>query len=185
MALRSGHGSGAGVPRIEVLPVDELPDGLPGDARAESPNDRKPNGFFAPGNSLAAAGGRARAGRARLASQLGLTSAEADPAFAPYRRSAEGFRRAQVARLASSVGAGECGPGPASIVASAALQLSASRFYFDRGEHELGSKLADASRQNLLASWEMCAKEAQIRGKHRVNPIHAAILGAGESEGDR
>ena len=25
MALRSGHGSGAGVPRIEVAPADELP----------------------------------------------------------------------------------------------------------------------------------------------------------------
>jgi hypothetical protein len=28
MALRTGHGKGAGAPRIEVLPVDELPAGV-------------------------------------------------------------------------------------------------------------------------------------------------------------
>lgn len=28
MALRAGHGAGAGVPRIEVLPADEIPVGV-------------------------------------------------------------------------------------------------------------------------------------------------------------
>ncbi len=51
MALRSGHGTGAGVPRVEVLPADELPAGVPDDARPESPSDRGVAGRFAPGNS--------------------------------------------------------------------------------------------------------------------------------------
>jgi hypothetical protein len=43
------------------------------------------------------------------------------------------------------------------------LQLAASRFAFDRGEPELGSKLANDSRQNLLAAHELCAREAASR----------------------
>jgi hypothetical protein len=33
MALRAGHGNGAGSPRVEVLPADELPVGTPESAR--------------------------------------------------------------------------------------------------------------------------------------------------------
>lgn len=56
MALRAGHGTGAGMPRIEVLPADELPVGLPDAARPESPKDRDKRGRFAPGNGLASKG---------------------------------------------------------------------------------------------------------------------------------
>lgn len=163
MALRTGHGAGAGALRIEVLPPDELPAGLPAPTRADSPTDRGARGQFAHGNKLAAAGGKARSGRTRLASQLGLESVSDDPAFAPYRAAAEAFKRAQVNALAKAVGGGYVGPGPASIVASAALQLAASRWAFDHGEHEVGSKLANDSRQNLLAAHELVAREAKAR----------------------
>jgi hypothetical protein len=61
MALRTGHGNGAGVPHVEVMPADELPVGVPAEARQESPSDRGKAGRFAPGNSLARAGGHAPA----------------------------------------------------------------------------------------------------------------------------
>jgi hypothetical protein len=169
VTLRSGHGSGSGTPRIEVLPVDELPVGLPDAARTPSPTDRGPRGRFARGNELARKGGQARARKTRLATRLRLSDTMADPAFEPYQRAAEGFKRAQVAWLAQSVGGGYVGPGPASIVASAALQLAASRFAFDHGDHELGSKLANDSRQNLLAAHELVAREAKARPRRAAD----------------
>jgi len=33
VALRNGHGAGKGTPRIEVLPIDELPVGVPAPQR--------------------------------------------------------------------------------------------------------------------------------------------------------
>ena len=148
MALRSGHGTGAGVPRVEVLPPDELPDGLPAEARPVSPGDRGDGGRFAPGNGLARVGGRARAGSTRLSRRLGLQELPDGAAFAPYRASAVAFRRAQCA----------------------ALELAWSRYLSDRAAEEgdaemalASSRLADASRQNLLAAHELCAREAKAR----------------------
>ncbi len=166
MTLRAGHGNGAGQPRIETLPVDELPKGVPADARAESPTDRGERGKFAEGNSVAASGGHARAGHTRLARKLRLGEGFADPRFEPYAAAARGFRRAHVTGLARSVGGGHCGPAPASIIASASLQLAASRFAFEvLGDMKLGSQLANDSRQGLMAAHELCAREAQARPK--------------------
>jgi hypothetical protein len=111
-------------------------------------------------------GGQRKAGTTSLASRLGLATVAADPSFAPYKSAAETFRRAQVTRLAALVGGGQCGPAPSSVVASAALQLAASRFAFEvLRDMVLGSRLADASRQNLLAAFELCAREAESRAK--------------------
>lgn len=85
-----------------------------------------------------------------------------------------------MATLAATVGGGEVGPGPASVVSTAALQLGASRYLHDLGA-ETGdakllldaSRLADASRQNLLAAHELTAKEALARPKQ--NPTLALI----------
>lgn len=182
MTLRTGHGNGAGVPRVEVLPVDELPAGLPGPARLESPTDRGEGGKFAAGNRLASQGGKARQGKTRLAERMSLRSLPTGNDFAPYRKSAVSFRRAQCAELARNVGGGVCGPAPSSFVASAALQLAWSRYFSDvaaeTGDAQAAltaSRLADASRQNLLAAHELAAKEAQARGAGH-DPI--AALGA-------
>jgi hypothetical protein len=94
----------------------------------------------------------------------------ADSAFRPYKAAASSFRRAQCAELARAIGGGHCGPGPSSMVASAALQLAWSRFLSDtaaaNGDPDMAlaaSKLADASRNNLLSAHELCAKEAAAR----------------------
>ena len=183
MTLRTGHGNGRGKPRIEVMPADELPKGVPADADPSSPDDFDDRGKFAPGNAIASKGGRARAGRTRLAHQLGLSRLTEDAALAPYRGAADAFRRAQCSELAATVGGGMCGPGPSSIVASAALQLAMSRYLSDQGQATgdpklllSASRLANESRQNLLAAHELCAREAVAREvKPNGRPIPSTV----------
>lgn len=171
MTLRKGHGTGAGAPRIEVLPADELPAGVP--ARARTPAIRDATGKFLPGPGtaeLAREGGRARAEAAQLAQLLGLVSFNDAHPYTPYARLAREWRDEHMAQLAATVGGGAVGPGPASVVSTAALQLGASRYLFDQGA-SIGdakmlldaSRLGDAARQNLLAAHELAAKEAASR----------------------
>lgn len=178
MGARTGHGAGAKQPVcIEVLPVDELPAGIPAPARAESPTDRGEAGRFAPGNGLASVGGKARQGKTRLAGRTSLAAMPSTAPFAPYRAAVVSFRRSACADLARTVGGGSLGPLPSSIVASAALQLGWSRYWSDLAattgdaQHALtASRLADASRQNLLAATELAAREAAARF-HGHDPI--------------
>jgi hypothetical protein len=173
MGLRSGHGNGAGVPHVEVLPADELPEGMPSDADAVSRSAATETGRFAEGNRRSVLGGRAKRGKSRLTARLGLASLPEGNTFAPYRRAAATFRRVHCSELARSVGGGGCGPGPSSIVASAALALAWSRFFSDaaaaNGDAELAmrsARLGETSRQHLLAAHELCAREAHARA-HR------------------
>lgn len=103
---------------------------------------------------------------------MGLRELPADHPFAPYRRLGNEWRDAHIAQLAATVAGGEVGPGPASMVASAAIQLAQSRYLADvaaeTGNAALmvsSSRLSDASRQNLLAAHELAAKEAAARPK--------------------
>lgn len=190
MTLRSAHGNGsAALVRAETLPVDELPEGVPAPSRHESPRDRGEAGRFAPGNTLARQGGQARAGKTRLADRLGLSSMPEGAAFKPYKAAAVSFRRAQCAELAKTVGGGICGPGPSSIVASAALALAWSRYFSDlaaaSNDPELAMRavrLGDSSRQALLTAFELCAREAEARkkGAAPVDPL-AAFMRKGPS----
>jgi hypothetical protein len=183
VTLRSGHGHRAGTgPRVEVLPADELPAGVPVAAHQESPRDRGKAGRFAPGNTLSRAGGLAKRGTSRLTNRLGLSNLSAGDAFAPYRKSASTFRRVQCAELARTVGGGVCGPGPCSVVASAALALAWSRFLSDEaartGDPDLAlrsSRLGETSRQHLLAAHELCAREALARAKQRTTDQKVAL----------
>ena len=173
MAIRNGHGSGAGVPRVEVLPPDELPAGMPGCTRPAA--DRQRDGRFQPGpgtSEVARLGAKATNEARQLARLLGLWTPEETHAYHPYWRLACEWRDAHMATLAATVGGGSVGPGPASIVASAALQLGASRYLADLGAQMCSpkllseaAKLADSSRQNLLAAHELVAKETKAKPK--------------------
>jgi hypothetical protein len=173
MTLRRAHGAGAGsLIRAETAPADELPAGVPADARPADPSDRGARGRFARGNTLAREGGKAKRGRSRLAARLGLAVLPDDSAFAPYRASASTFRRMQCAELARTVGGGVCGPAPSSIVASAALALAWSRYLSDvasaTGDPDMATRavrMADSSRTMLLTAHELCAREAESRAK--------------------
>lgn len=168
--VRNGHGNGAGVPRIECPPVDELPVGVASPKPAPEAMPRPP---YAAGSAEAREAGRrggaAKAGTTALGSRLGLAATFADGTFEPYRAAADNFARLHIRLLAESVGNGECGPAPSSIVQSAALQLAASRWAFEvKGDAVLGSRLANDSRQNLLAAHSLAALEGEIRAK--ANP---------------
>lgn len=177
MALRHAHGArAANLLCVETSPPDELPTGIPAPEPATGgPADQGADGRFRPGNRLSARGGRAKAGKVGLSSRLGLAELAHDAAFAPYRRLAVSFRRAQCQSLAQTVGGGYCGPGPSSIVASAALALAWSRYLSDKaittGDNDLAMKassLAERSRTALLTAHELCAREAQARPKKNM-----------------
>jgi hypothetical protein len=181
MAWRSAHGSGsAALVRIETAPANEQPLGVQAITLESAGGERRPDGTFAPGARTAQqAGGLATRGKTRLAAKLGLARLSDDTAFAPYRRAATTFRRVQCAELARTVGGGVCGPGPSSIVASAALALAWSRYLSDvaaqSGDGELAVRavrLGDASRQSLLTAHELCAREA----KGRPRPVGMTIF---------
>jgi hypothetical protein len=140
--------------------------------------ERGPHGRFIPGSRAGAAkGGAAGRGRARLTVRLGMSGLPPDNAFLPYRKSATTFRRVQCAELARSVGGGMCGPMASSMVTSAALALAWSRYFSDQAALLAGTptlaaefvtksvRYGEASRQHLMAAWEVCAKEAQSRPK--------------------
>ena len=173
MALRTGHGTGAGVSRIEVLPPDELPQPVAAAMAVDAgPPDRRQAGRFADSATAkknGRKGGIEKARRVRLVDSLGLSAIVAETSFGPYRAAAEEFLAAHLATLASQAG-GHVGTGPSTIVASAALQLAASRWAFDTGAEKgdtdlmkLGSTLANDSRQNIAAAYEYAVREARAR----------------------
>lgn len=155
MALRTGHGNGAGVPRVEVRAPDELPAPVPAPLAV------------AGGQGQRRADGTADQEFAKLLGRLGGLAKSSG--FAPYRQLAADFTAQHTVALAAMAG-GQVGPAPSSMVASAGLQLGASRWAFDRGAKrrdpallKLGSTLANDSRQNLLAAYELAVREAKAR----------------------
>jgi hypothetical protein len=196
MALRNGHGRGAGVLRIEVLPADEQPAGVPAASGQPDPARiaaladvrRKPKGQVADSESaaiLGSLGGKAKAEKERLEAEvpvlvqgLGLRNVTAAD-FLPYMKDAIEFDEYERGRLARTVGGGICEGGPATMVSSGALQLAGSRFSFAHGDLVMGSKLANDSRQNLMAATEMCAKEAVARRAVGVDPHRALVAALG------
>lgn len=176
MTLRKGHGTGAGSPRIEVRPPDEQARPVPAPAAPPTaPLAFRSNGQIGDSETakaLGRRGGLAKAQSVRLVTSLGLTKLAEDSAFGPYRRGAEEFTAHHAQSLASQAG-GLVGPAPHTMIASAALQLAGSRFCFDRFADtaeatwlKLGSSLANDSRQNLLAAYELAVREAQVRAAH-------------------
>lgn len=159
----------AGLPVIETLPPDELPAPIPA---APDLTARRRNGTLATSaaaKAIGARGGAAKAARARLVAGLGIAKLAADHPFAPFQHAGEDFLKRHVLELAALAG-GHVGTGAASMIASSAMQLAGSRFAFDLGVRTSdvalltqGSRLADASRQNLLAAYELAIREARSR----------------------
>jgi hypothetical protein len=133
-------------------------------------------------------GGLARAGRARLVASLGLAEISDESTFKPYRLAADDYGREQLASLAAQ-SRGEVGPGPSTMVASAALQLAPSRWAFDQAAKlsdaalmKLGSSLANDSRQNLLAAFELAVRESKVRGDAGRNAPPAWFVASDKGE---
>jgi hypothetical protein len=169
---RAGHGAGKGTPHIENAFKDIPPPVAVPEAAPSAPLCFRQDGRIADSETakaLGRMGGRAKAAKLRLLDGLGLSAVVGETTFGPYIAPAEELIAAQMSNLATQAG-GVVGPAPASMVASACLQLAASRWAFDRGAEQgdpalmkLGSALADASRQNLLAAFSLAVREAQAR----------------------
>lgn len=184
MALRTGHGQGRGTPHIEVLPIDELPAPIPDEG---APLNRRADGTFADSataKALGAKGGRAKFGRTRLMTGMGLADIAEDSSFAPYANAGNEFAKMQIASLASQCG-GDVGPGPSTFIMSGAMQLAASRWVGDRAialsDPDLFKKSSDlmnASRQNIIAAFELATREAHLRAsmKGPQDPLAAFML---------
>ncbi len=170
------------VARPQAPRHDELPDFVPDTDPARSGAVERDSSGRVTGTEAARTLARkakgVRKGRTKLSHELGLGWMNQIPSARPFVSSARAFARAQCSEIARSVGGGQCGPGPSSLVTSAALQLAASRWLFDSppitttgsaapnelaSRLVLASKLADASRQNLLTAYELAAREAQAR----------------------
>lgn len=188
MSLRSGHGKGSGSIRVEVLPVDELPVGVSAPPRLAANRDETGKLIPGPGTSeLARRAAIAKHEAVQIGRLAGLWEAPDGHPFQPYQRLAREWRESHMRQLAATVGGGEVGPGPASIVSTAAVQLGASRYLSDIGA-ELGdpkmlldgARLADSSRQSLLAAHELCAREAHARPKKNIK-LSAILATGGQS----
>jgi hypothetical protein len=172
VALRSGHGNGRGMPRVEVLPVDELPRGVPGPAvrttsaaATEASKALRTTGDPVAASELGRLGGLAKAARdrgLRVLEGLGLKGTPPE-LLAPYLADAEAFAVHETARLAAEVGGGACSPTVGSMIQTAALALAASRACYALGDFVAGSRLGNDSRQNLMAAFEICAREGAAR----------------------
>lgn len=176
MGLRKGHGTGAGVPRIEVLPPDELPPASP--AHAEPPQ-RSADGRFLPGNRV----GQAQRCRPSVRGAAGLDRAA--PEYRTFQRWGQRYaahRRRELAQLHG----GHVSAGVGAIVESAALAMAAARYLQERASRECSadlfrqaSQLAATARQHELAAWELAAREAQSRPQEE-RPFW--LRGKGENE---
>ena len=186
MPLRAANGTGK-APLLDIEPPrpDELPNPVPSD---EPPPPDKWHDYRITSDiaaELGRKGGAAKAARVHFISTLGLAKIQESSPFLPYRKGAEAFVKAELASLAEVAG-GHVGPGPASMVTTAALELATSRYCFDQFANSpteidwarQGARLGDQSRMNLLSAYELAAKEAQARDqkRQRLDPLDAIVL---------
>lgn len=165
MALRTGHGTGKGSPRVEVLPADELPPAMGSIAGHTGRNEL---GRFTAGN----AAGRAK--RVRPGKLGGVDTS--DPRFRPFRNWARRYAGHRRAELAKAHG-GSISAGVGAIIESASVALGDSRFVHmlasETGDVDLFKRAADLgalARQHELAAWELAAREAAVRPKSKALP---------------
>lgn len=169
MPLRTGHGTGAGVPRIEVLPANEQRKPNARDTATRLAIRRRRGRPFEPGN-------RAAAGRKPKLALLGVPLESTDPRYALAMRQAGRYRKRRVSELAAVHG--YVSAGVSSLVASASLALCASRYLYEIASEtrdaetlKRASALANDARQNELAAWELCSREAASRPKAPLDPL--------------
>jgi hypothetical protein len=176
MALRTGHGKGAGSPRIEVLPPDEQPraqaDGA--DPLSTGRDDRKRVRTTAAARAMAKLPRRSRFVPRQLA---------CDPRFTPHNGRRLEWQRKRMAELQIAHGGVSHGVG-AMLSAAAWLYAGgefAAELAAESGDLDLfktAATLTSTARQHELAAWELCAREATARPKARGGLL-AAIEAAG------
>ena len=177
MALRDGHGKGSGMPRVEVLPPDELPH-APADVAAPV----LAAGRDASGRLRTSEAARALARLPRRGTVLPRKIA-CLPGFDVHNRRRLEWLKARRQELADSTGAVSHGVG--AMLAHAAWMYAASEFAAERaaetGDMDLfkqSAALSATARQHDLAAWEMAVREGKSREQAPRDPL-AGYLDAG------
>jgi hypothetical protein len=175
MAIRNGHGNGAGTPRVEVLPPDEQPpaQAVVADPLTTGRDERKRIRTTAAARAMAKLPRRSRFMTRELACHEG---------FEPHNRRRLEWQKARLNELARAHG-GSVSRGVGAIVASAAWLYAAGEFAAElaakAGDVELfktAASLTSTARQHELASWELAAREATARREANPAAAHAAAL---------
>jgi hypothetical protein len=161
VTLRTGHGTGAGQPRIEVLPPDEQPS-----KAAEA--DPLATGRDAAGKVRDTASARALAKLPRRTKILPRKLAT-DPRFEPHNRRRLEWQRKRVAELAGAHGHVSHGVGAmlnaaAWLYAGAEFAAELAAETGDLDMFKVSASLSGTARQHELASWELSAREASAPG---------------------
>jgi hypothetical protein len=160
-ALRTGHGTGAGSPRIEVLPPDEQPG-----AQAVGP-DLIAAGRDAAGKVRSTAAAKALAALPRRSRFLPRKLA-CDPRFEPHNARRLEWQRKRMAELQAAHGHVSHGVG-AMVNAAGWLYAGgefAAELAAEAGDIEgfkSAGTLTSTARQHELAAWELAAREASGR----------------------
>jgi hypothetical protein len=175
MGWRTAHGrnkSQGDVVSIEVQPADELsvPNASDMDTRlAERKRIGRP---FQPGN-------KAARGRKPKLARLGIdkdTIKASSTLYSNYLRQAEMYRVRRIQEL--RIAHGFVSVAAASLVATAALALAGSRYlsalavqsdFPDMDMLKKSAELATQARQNELAAWELCSREASAKTRASAN----------------
>lgn len=97
---------------------------------SDSPSERRADGTFLPGHSLAAKGSEAAAKRRKFIRQLGLRQISETAEFREYNDAANDWRDYQASELRKKYG--DVSNSVATVLANAAIQLAASRYYYDQ-----------------------------------------------------
>jgi hypothetical protein len=178
MALRAGHGRGAGSPHVEVLPPDELPQAQAGGA------DPLATGRDAAQRVRTTAAARAMARLPRRSRFLPRKLA-CDPRFEPHNRRRLEWQRKRLAELSAAHGGVSHGVG-AMLNAAAWLYAGgefAAELAAEAGDLEgfkAAATLTSTARQHELAAWELAAREAQARPKQSARERIEARIAAGK-----
>lgn len=161
MALRTGHGNGAGSPRVEVLPPDEQPtaQAAGADPLATGRDDRKRVRTTAAARAMAKLPRRSRFVPRALA---------CDPRFVAHNRRRLEWQRKRMAELQTAHGGVSHGVG--AMLNAAAWLYAGGEFAAERAAEsgdielfKLAAMLTGTARQHELAAWELSAREATTR----------------------
>ncbi len=181
MVLRTGHGNGAGSPRVEVLPPDELP------AAQAAASDPLATGRDAAGKLRNSAAARALAKLPRRSRFVPRTLA-CDPRFEPHNRRRLEWQRKRMVELQTAHGGVSHGVG-AMLNAAAWLYAAgefAAELAAEKGDLEgfkQAATLTSTARQHELAAWELSAREAEARPKQTGREaLEARILANREAK---
>lgn len=162
MTLRTGHGNGAGSPRVEVLPPNEQPQAQ-ADGSAPLISGRDPVTKRLRTSEAA----RALAKLPRR-SRFIPRKLNVDPRFKPHNARRLEWQRKRLVEL--STAHGHAGHGVGAMVNAAAWLYAGGEFAAElaaeTGDLELfkvAATLTSTARQNDLAAWELSAREAKGR----------------------